>query len=596
MERAQSRYPVSQVACVRGKVLALGCAHFKFHHGGRPKRISAQPISPTDKTEKPTGSEKVKETKTLEDKHLEDDRPPSEMLDSWNQDDVITDMACSWDEPTKDPTAKPAEMLQTWETRADSPALFSGNEGDDEEEGSSINILTERNKKRKRQSDNEDDEEEQTINEEERMKKAQLHDGDIQAFIKLVELGKKPLFHEVRPLSKCAISLWESFDALVNIGGVLYKRSFDERGDKINLVVVPDSATERLLRRIHKKFCHLTVWRLQRHIANTFYVYNLKALSKKISATCPECILAAAPKLAPARKIKIFCREPGNCVATDVVQMPADQGYKYILVVYCMASAYIFAQKMKTKTGEEVAKNYQLIMYRNCITFPNSVSDKGTEYTSKQFKELIASTGANHTYLHAVRKNASLGEVAAARLLNVLRKHLAEGESWVSQLDKVLYAMNSSSFKYTYGKTPIVSTPNYLLNARSINVVPWKTCIGLEEQALEKEESVREIMDKIADERLLESESLLANVLSRNQVFKAGDKVLVFREQVEKKRKSNAGELRAKLKKFWCVAEIIDRLDDGYLIKAAGEQSVRRVNRRELRQIPHGVEFPNAQK
>ena len=64
---------------------------------------------------------------------------------------------------------------------------------------------------------------------------------------------------------------------------------------------------------------------------------------------------------------------------------------------------------------------------------------------------------------------------------------------------------------------------------------------------------------------------------------------MVFQEHLEKKRKNHAGELRAKLKKFWCVAEVISKVDDGYIIKAHKENTTRRVNKRELRAIPEGV-------
>ena len=79
----------------------------------------------------------------------------------------------------------------------------------------------------------------------------------------------------------------------------------------------------------------------------------------------------------------------------DLIMMPVCQDYKYILVVYCMASAFIFAEKMKSKTGETTAEAYQAIMYKNC-SFKNSFSDSG----SAAFKQVIKDTGANHTYLH----------------------------------------------------------------------------------------------------------------------------------------------------------------------------------------------------
>ena len=65
----------------------------------------------------------------------------------------------------------------------------------------------------------------------------------------------------------------------------------------------------------------------------------------------------------------------------DLLQMPNDNGYKYILVVTDIGTRISDAEPLKTKNSKEVAKAFKTIYKRGILTMPASITmDSGTEF------------------------------------------------------------------------------------------------------------------------------------------------------------------------------------------------------------------------
>ena len=65
-----------------------------------------------------------------------------------------------------------------------------------------------------------------------------------------------------------------------------------------------------------------------------------------------------------------------------------NNGYKYILTVIDVLSKFAWVEPMKTKTGESVVEAFSRIIKKG-RTPGMFHTDKGTEFTNKQFQKLL---------------------------------------------------------------------------------------------------------------------------------------------------------------------------------------------------------------
>ena len=418
-----------------------------------------------------------------------------------------------------------------------------------------------------------------------RMKRAQLTDGDIRSFIKLTEQGRRPLEYEVRAESPLANNLYTIFDSLLVINGHLYKRTLDEANDIRNLLIIPESQSPGLVKRTHEKLCHMDFWRIEKHISNKYYIFNLKQISKIVKSQCERCLLSRKPAVPPHRSIKTFSSSPGWAASCDIVHLPQVGPYRYILTCIDLASGFIFARKQVSKNAEETAKSFQNIQWANGVTFRVVVVDPGKEFINHQFQLVCDSNSTQIVINHVLDKNAC-GAVESAhnRLLTLLRRTLEKDSDWPKQYKKCTFALNACLFRY--GKDPgCITSPLNLFNGRSIEGVAWAEN-EMERNLIEKDASVRQLMNKIAKERLIYVPMLSANVLNR-KIFNVTQKILVWREFCLKKRILHTGEVRMKLNRYWSIGEILNvATQDIYEVRLLETGETRRVHRRQMRELP----------
>ena len=69
-------------------------------------------------------------------------------------------------------------------------------------------------------------------------------------------------------------------------------------------------------------------------------------------------------------------------------QPPSWQGHRYALMVICIHTSYVLCIPLKTKTAEEVVQAYLHHMYSKFGGSEIFLSDNGTEFKNKLFKEV----------------------------------------------------------------------------------------------------------------------------------------------------------------------------------------------------------------
>lgn len=82
-----------------------------------------------------------------------------------------------------------------------------------------------------------------------------------------------------------------------------------------------------------------------------------------------------------------------------------NKGYKYILVCIDTFSKYTWAQPVKRKSAEDVARAMSLILNNNLNRRPKNIqSDSGTEFFNTKFKVLMKTFNINHYCTYSVMK------------------------------------------------------------------------------------------------------------------------------------------------------------------------------------------------
>ena len=420
------------------------------------------------------------------------------------------------------------------------------------------------------------------------IKEAQNRDNDTQQLIELVKSRQVPLRHEIRTRSDFLVELSEIITELeVTTDGYLVKTATDENNDKVALLVVTDEISESLVQHFHITYSHASAWKIERLINKIAYVRNLKRLSRKVTFQCKKCVLCRRPGTTGKRHFKIFSTQRGKDINLDLVQMPKYEGFQYILIGVDLASGYILAKKLKTKNSKEVASKFENLILENSLSFSHSSSDLGKEFDNKYFRATLNKYNIKHDYLHSTQKNGNGSERAITRLLNLLRKTIDEEKQWPKTYKKVLFALNNTAMKYENH----IHTPNMMFNARDIDAIEWPDD-NITLSVIQRDSHIRNIMTSIADKRNLETSSLLANIASRTSDYKIGQTVLCWSEYVLSKRKTGAGALM-KLTSFWTFGQVVNKINDTYVIKIDREDGtsiMRRYHGRQLRQVPDDLQ------
>lgn len=146
---------------------------------------------------------------------------------------------------------------------------------------------------------------------------------------------------------------------------------------------------------------------------------------------------------------------PGFVQQADLLFLPTDNGYKYMLVVVD-GSRKLDAEPLKSKSSAAVMQAFKNIYERGLLKFPQTLQvDPGTEFKA-DVKQYFNSNGANIRYgkpgrhrqqALAERANQTIGRVIHLRQSG---QELLTGQpstEWVDDLPKIIKAMNEISKK-----------------------------------------------------------------------------------------------------------------------------------------------------
>ena len=412
----------------------------------------------------------------------------------------------------------------------------------------------------------------------ERVVQAQLQDEQTQDIVNCIREGVEITYREIRPRTPYIRDLVENKMNLKIVNEELRFRTLTKNGGEIELLVVPEDMREEIVRDFHQKYSHTHPWRLQTLISRHYYILNLKSISKKIYKECQACILSRAPNVERARKLNVFNARPTEELSIDLLTLPMDDGRQYLLVAIDVGTSFIFAEPLRTKSAEEVAEALMMIFQKNVFISHKISSDLGTEFCNAVFEKMTRFAHIAHIKLEKLEKDCVLAESANSRILNLLRRELEKEKGWTKAINAVTFALNAS--EKTYGTK--IFTPAELFSGREPEIPGDNFENDIETDTISKSQKIRKYMTEIARSRNLGMNNLYLSAKNKPRTYQVGQRVLVWRQFVLKKRLLKNGILAAKLSRFWSIAKVISSLGEKYKIRTE-EGDERIVHRRQMR-------------
>jgi hypothetical protein len=134
----------------------------------------------------------------------------------------------------------------------------------------------------------------------------------------------------------------------------------------------------------------------------------------------------------------------------DLLHLPNDDGYKYLLVVVDIATRRTDAEPLKTKESSEVQKALQKIYKRKILKQPLRLEvDPGKEFQGAfkryfdKLLEIVTKIVGRHRQQSVVEtKNFQIGKILNTRMLVEEMNNNETSRSWVDILPEVIKSMN----------------------------------------------------------------------------------------------------------------------------------------------------------
>ena len=238
--------------------------------------------------------------------------------------------------------------------------------------------------------------------------------------------------------------------------GLLYL-SADKHDNSIQLKLVPQEMRKVALKLGHEKASgHLGRRKTIDCLESYFYWPSLRSDVNKYVKGCVTCQRHKEGRALqqPYQELPPVQRSLDR-VSIDVTDMlSGSNGYRYVLTIIDHYSRYVKFLPMRTKSSEEVSKNF--LSYLNDFGVPLSmIMDNGTEFTSTQFRELCKSHKINTGYTTPYHPQGNSISERMHRTMKTVLNLLCEGHPyhWPKYLGETQRVLNTAVHT-TLGEQP----------------------------------------------------------------------------------------------------------------------------------------------
>ena len=198
---------------------------------------------------------------------------------------------------------------------------------------------------------------------------------------------------------------------------------------------------------------------------------------RKHCKTCATCQLHKLENVKFERKIFKPSLQPMDFICMDLIgefHPPTSRGHRYALTAVCMLTGFTWCVPLKTKTAEEVVKAYMDHIYCSFGGSIKILTDNGTKFKNKLFKEVISKLGTEFSIHSPPYRPQSNGKIEGFHrfLKTCIGKHINYGLEWDELTPMATACYNffpncnarESTFFIMFGRDPI-NKLNMLLHA-----------------------------------------------------------------------------------------------------------------------------------
>ena len=257
----------------------------------------------------------------------------------------------------------------------------------------------------------------------------------------------------------------------------LLTRKVIDGGHEFHAIYLPSVLIFQVLRTAHDDLGHNGFPRTYSAFKRVFFWKGMKEDIRKHCKTCATCQLHKLENVKFKRKIFKPSLQPMDFICMDLIgefHPLTSRGHRYALTAVCMLTGFTWCVPLKTKTAEEVTKAYMDHIYCNFGGSIKILTDNGTEFKNKLFKEVVNKLGTEFSIHSPPYRPQSNGKIEGFHrfLKTCIGKHINYGLEWdeLTPMATACYnffpncSARESAFFVMFGRDPI-NKLNMLLHA-----------------------------------------------------------------------------------------------------------------------------------
>lgn len=248
----------------------------------------------------------------------------------------------------------------------------------------------------------------------------------------------------------------EENDKFELLNGLVYRKCKDKPH-----FVIPESMIHNVLRIYHDNMAHCGIEKTVQGISENYWFPSMRKKVQNYIENCLTCLLSNSSINSREGEMQItdVSTYPFHIVHVDhfAPMLGSRKHFKHILLAIDAFTRYTFLFAVKSTCSKETIKHLTCL-FQNFGNPQILVSDRGTAFTSQEFKEFLNSRNIRHRLIAVAAPWANgLIERVNRFLKSSLKKILEDTEDWSTKIETVQYVINN-----TYHSS-IKSSPSKLL-------------------------------------------------------------------------------------------------------------------------------------
>ena len=250
-------------------------------------------------------------------------------------------------------------------------------------------------------------------------------------------------------------------------------------GHEFHAIYLPSVLVFQVLQEAHDELGHNGFPRTYAALKRVFYWKGMKEDIRKHCKMCATCILHKAENVKFERKIFKPSLQPMDFICMDLIgkfQRPCKL-WSSLCINDCLYTYRIhMVYTIKMKTADEVAKAYLDHIYSLFGGSVKIMTDNGTEFKNKLFKEVVEKLGTDFSIHSPPYRSQSNGKIEGFHrfLKTCIGKHINHGLEWDELTPMATACYNffpncnarESAFFVMFGRDPIHKLNMLLHSAR----------------------------------------------------------------------------------------------------------------------------------